>query len=49
MILQASSVSALEEFKHDAITTTGGNVFHGVSTAIMKKPARAAFVAVGLN
>ncbi len=48
-VLHASSRRALKESKRCAITTSIDNVFHGVTTATVKKPARAAFVAVGLT
>ncbi len=40
---------ALKESKLVAITTSGGNLLHGVIPATVQKPARAAFVAVGLT
>ncbi len=49
MVLHASSRRALKESKLGAIETSGGNLFNGVITVTVKKPARAAFVAVGLT
>ncbi len=49
MVLHASSRRDLKESKLGVITTTADNLFHGVITATVKKPARAAFAAVGLT
>ncbi len=49
IILHASSRSAVKEFIHDVVTTSSGKLFHVVITATVEKPAREAFVAVGLT
>ncbi len=43
------SKTALKESKIGAITATGGNLYHGVITATVKKPARVAVFEGGLT
>ncbi len=42
MVLHVSSRRASKKSKLCAITTTADNLFHGVITSTVKKPARAA-------